>query len=241
MHTKSLALGIFLLLLLSGIVSAINTIHSDTQSIGIALFAGGSEEEKPDLVITDIFEKNDFYYPFSHVCLYVKVLNDGDVSVGGFKIRNISYNPFAGMGISIYSNYCTITGNIISDIDSIGIYLSNSNSNTITGNSIISHNVYGIELYGSNNTITGNIISNNLFGIVLSNSVFNTILKNNFLDNEQDASFITSILNQWKQNYWNEPRILPKLIFGLIIIGSILIPWINFDLNPSSEPYDIGV
>ncbi len=89
MHTKSLALGIFLLLLLSGIVSAINTIHSDTQSIGIALFAGGSEEEKPDLVITDIFEKNDFYYPFSHVCLYVKVLNDGDVSVGGFKIRTI--------------------------------------------------------------------------------------------------------------------------------------------------------
>ena len=79
---------------------------------------------------------------------------------------------------------------------------------------------------------------------------YNTIVKNNFLDNERDAFFRNSrfisnfISNRWNQNYWNRPRIFPKLIFGKIRTSSTYIPhilWINIDWNPAKEPYDIGV
>ena len=191
------------------------------------------------------------------------------VNISGFKIRNISYNPynpFAGMGISIGSNYCTITGNIISDIDSTGlrlrwhsksntitgntisnnyegIWLDYSDSNTINGNNTISNNLFGIYLSNSNsNTITGNTISNNDYdGIILwYYSSSNTILKNNFLNNQPHASF-ENCKNIWKQNYWNRPRILPKLIFGTMKLGNFTIPWIQFDWRPALRPYDIGV
>jgi hypothetical protein len=41
--------------------------------------------------------------------------------------------------------------------------------------------------------------------------------KNNFLDNKKHAVFDIEPFsrNQWKQNFWGEPRILPKPIFGV--------------------------
>lgn len=54
--------------------------------MGETLHIGGSEKEKPDLVIIDILENNDF---FTNDRLFVSVLNDGDVAVYDFKIRTI--------------------------------------------------------------------------------------------------------------------------------------------------------
>jgi len=136
-----------------------------------------------------------------------------------------------------------ISGNIISSgiVQGGGIWLHNSNDSVVSENIIKDSEISIILDICSNNTITKNTISNNDYGIYLYSSSSNTILKNNFLDNERDAFFITSFLNRWKQNYWNEPRVLPKLIFGVIEIGSIWLPWINIDWNPAQEPYDIGV
>jgi hypothetical protein len=52
--------------------------------------------------------------------------------------------------------------------------------------------------------------------------------------------------NKWVGNYWNKPRILPKLIFGVrenILFGTktIHFPWFQFDWHPAQQPYDIGV
>jgi len=91
----------------------------------------------------------------------------------------------------------------------------------------------------TNNTIEYNIIKQNNQGIYLENSSSNTILKNNFLNNQQDAMFY-NCMNKWRQNYWNRLRILPKLIFGKIMIGPIGIPWFNIDWRPAKEPYDIS-
>jgi len=55
----------------------------------------------------------------------------------------------------------------------------------------------------------------------------------------KDASFNTSKKNTWDQNYWNRLRILPKLIFGQLMIGSFQMSWINIDWHPAQEPYDI--
>jgi parallel beta-helix repeat protein len=135
-----------------------------------------------------------------------------------------------------------------------GIYISdsyNEQDNTIEGN-IISDNNIGILLRDScKNTIRGNTISNNKIGILLSPYIFfnarlhccrrNIIIKNNILDNELNALFEYTLfngefpLNRWNQNYWNRPRILPKIIIG--ILG--FTPWINIDWNPNLKPYDI--
>ena len=148
----------------------------------------------------------------------VKIHQAKWVNISGFTIRN------GAVGIDIYASYNTITGNIISN------------------------NEYGIYLIGSSNTITGNNISNNGYGIYLTymgdfhfiRSSENTILKNNFLGNKWSAFFRADWTNTWKQNYWNRPRILPKLIFGtFVVIGSIQIPWFNIDWRPAKEPYDI--
>ncbi|UCD12972.1 MAG: right-handed parallel beta-helix repeat-containing protein, partial [Thermoplasmatales archaeon] len=136
----------------------------------------------------------------------------------------------------------TITGNTISSNAQYGIRLHGwNNNNTITGNTI-SNNWDGIDLYeSSSNTITGNTISlNNRYGIHLEDSSNNTIQKNNFINNKRHAFFF-NCKNTWKQNYWNRPRILPKLIFGKVEIGSTMIPWINIDWRPALKPYDIGV
>ncbi len=133
----------------------------------------------------------------------------------------------------------TITDNTIKFNVDDGIFLLSSSNNTITGNNI-RYNRDGIYLqhYSNSNTITNNNISRNNMSILLENSNNNTFLKNNFLNNKRHAFFRGCRENTWKQNYWNRPRILPKIIFGRIGIYS-LIPWINIDWHPAQELYDI--
>ncbi len=170
-------------------------------------------------------------------------------------------NTWSGIDLVGYLSYVssnnTITGNNISNnYGGICLYYDNyngiclnyySSNNNITGNNIISNKGFGIYLcYSSSNTITSNnIISNNKYGLILSGSNNNNILKNNFLNNKRNAHLENS-KNTWNQNYWNRPRFLPKLIFGIstIEIGlwiSIPLLGIEIDWHPAQEPYDIEV
>jgi len=148
-----------------------------------------------------------------------------------------------GGGIDLgFSSSCTIIGNTASNNEH-GIYLCTSSGNTITGNNISNNYWEGIYLdYASDNNIAGNTISKNRIGIYLYNSCSNnTIQRNNFLYNLLNAFIIfnTRGKNEWKQNYWNRPRILPKLIFGTMNIGNFAILWFDIDWHPAKEPYDI--
>jgi len=111
----------------------------------------------------------------------------------------------------------------------------------------------GIIILSKYNTIFDNNILNNSNGIYLF-GYSNTIIKNNFLDNNVDAFFkypiknILSKKNLWRQNYWNEPRLLPKPIRGQIWrrissnvppFYTIHLPWFNIDWRPALKPYDI--
>lgn len=166
-------------------------------------------------------------------------------------------------GIYIYkSNRNSIMDNIINSNNRTGIILRGSNFNTISGNTITSNKDIGIYITaGTNvpnlvkipsqfNIIKGNhITSNNGSGIYLLNSGFNIIIKNNFLDNELDAYIKSALFNRnlWWQNYWDKPRLLPKIISRIIIISGfgipssfvIYIPWFNIDRHPAREPYNI--
>ena len=162
------------------------------------------------------------------------------------------------------SNYNIIEHNNIALNNDDGIYIEDSEFNTIKANNVISNNGDGIYFKQSKyNNISKNNISNNSIGIYLigyvglfhfkeiflGGSNQNIIIKNNLINNEQDAFFQNSRLNRWSKNYYNRPRISPKLIFGEIYwftfvfplgIAHYNIPWIpKIDWHPALRPYDI--
>lgn len=122
--------------------------------------------------------------------------------------------------------------------------------NVITGNVTITENRivgngkgFGIEVQGTifKNYIIRNSITNNSIGINLLFTLFTVVQQNNFLENQYQAFFISSFFSAWKQNYWNQSRLLPKLIlgqFGGMVIHR-RIPFFNFDWRPAQDPYDI--
>jgi parallel beta-helix repeat protein len=166
--------------------------------------------------------------------------------------NSITSNNAFGIHLGGYCDYDTIIGNNISNNrDGIDIYY--SKRNTITSNNISHNDNDGISLKGSvRNTIANNLISHNMNCIYLTvgksgessyNSKDNQIMNNNFLDNSRTAFFVHRLPipdggynNTWRQNYWNEPRIAPKLIFGFIFP----FPWLNIDWRPALRPYDIS-
>jgi parallel beta-helix repeat protein len=154
--------------------------------------------------------------------------------------NNISYSALR-QGIAL-GEQCTnnlISDNLISDVDT-GILLWDSNHNTITGNNIMRCRDIGIDVAGSYNKIIGNHLENNSIGVQIY-EFFNNVKRNNFINNELHAQFIYGIpllqrlTNIWFGNYWNNPRLLPYPIFGLLI----LLPITQFDWRPALKPYDI--
>lgn len=136
-------------------------------------------------------------------------------------------------GILLYqSNENSISENTICQ-NNDGIIIENSNSNTLVENIINGNNDYGLNFVDSNsNMVSTNTISNNFRGVFYSNSSENTVLQNNFVKNEQNAYF-DYCKNKWNGNYWDRPRLFPKLIFGRIKIGLIELNWFNVDWRPA--------
>jgi parallel beta-helix repeat protein len=141
-----------------------------------------------------------------------------------------------------------ITENFIAK-NEYGIFISRyCKNNTISGN-IITCNEYGIcfhESYG-NNTIKNNAVRMNMYGISMEYSYLNNIINNNFGRNAFNAHFETftqdeNSTNYWNGNYWNRPRILPKLIWGTEWTGWGFNSIINLEIdrNPSLLPNKIG-
>jgi len=160
--------------------------------------------------------------------------------------NTISSNDVYGLFIS-GSNGNNISKNIVSN-NAVGMGFCISDNNVIFSNIIDSNPWYGINLVSSkNNTISKNTIENNGgrkriedgLGIWLYNSSYNIISQNNFLQNARDAYFTESTSNNWNGNYWNRPRLLPKLIFGQVMDFPRI--RFNFDWRPALKPYDIGV
>ena len=96
-----------------------------------------------------------------------------------------TYTEYYNCGIYLYeSNNNTVTGNTCNNNNNYGIFLnSSSNNNTVTGNTCNS-NSNGIRLYSSsNNTITGNTCSNNNYGIRFDSSSNNNTVTGNTCTN----------------------------------------------------------
>ena len=148
---------------------------------------------------------------------------------------------WSGGGIDIdTSNENILSDNNISKNCLFGMFISNSSRNNINDNTISSSEIWGIqiEFFSDNNIIVSNSISKTYLCLQLVDSNNNIISKNNFLKKGNRVSF-SNCTNTWKENYWNRPRILPKLIFGFGSGSSWWIPHFNIDWHPAKEPYEI--
>jgi parallel beta-helix repeat protein len=177
------------------------------------------------------------------------------------------YTPDIGTGVFLFrSNNNTILNNSILSNDG-GIDCGNSHSNKIlantilfcqswaiclsnsTNNEITSNRIFGkiggicIVYYSNYNNITLNNISSSFMeSIFLDESIFNEIHQNNFLKKTKNAGFSRSIRNNWNDNFWYKPRVLPKPIIGDFFLTRLgrYFPCINLDWHPAQEPFDIG-
>lgn len=181
----------------------------------------------------NVIQNNQLINNLHGICLDYKSNNN--------TIRN-NYAAENLIGISAISSssYNHIYNNNVTE-NNAGIYLSmfccpNQHDNIIKNNNINNTNI-GIDIKDNSrdNLIEENTIKNCNIGIRLKESSDNEILNNIFKKNIVSALFFDCKKNIWDNNYWDRPRILPKMIFGYRTIGEIPIPWINIDKNPSKD------
>jgi parallel beta-helix repeat protein len=88
------------------------------------------------------------------------------------------------------------------------------------------------------------IANNDEYGIILAYDCSGVKIKqNNFLNNKESDAYFRYYYqffpkNKWYNNYWDRPRILPKIIFGHVY-SKWLFLWFNIDWRPAIEPHDI--
>jgi len=235
---KGLVLGIIILLIEVGIMQSSGGTYNEKESIrpllgGNTLYVGGTGPENYTKIQDAINDSVDgdtvFVYDDSSPYFENIIVNKSINLIGEDKHTTVIDGRGSGDVVSVSMDWVNISGYTI--------------RNSGDGHSFPPN--AGIKINSNFNTITGNTISNNNYAIYLYHAYKNIIQKNNLLNNERDAFFFGSSNNQWNQNYWNRPRILPKLILGQISCRVqippviIYIPWLNIDWRPAIKSHDI--
>ena len=164
---------------------------------------------------------------------------------------NISNVP-QGIAVLATTN-CNISNNAVSSC-LVGMSLLSSDANVVSY-SLITNCSTGIQIDTcQHNTVERNSIERNALGITISGDNLqyfalkpNTIKENNFMKNARNARFAYT-RTVWWHNYWNMPRLLPKVILGTSYSKWLSwfpysnlylnFPWINVDWHPAKEPFD---
>jgi parallel beta-helix repeat protein len=178
------------------------------------------------------------------------------VTISGFTIQNSGYSPIKA-GIRIESNFNKIVKNVLTMNPGYGIWILDSRDNNISHNIICYNDHAGIYIEaGYQNIVQYNDIFENYhefygfhgYNIKLKNSNWNSINYNNVENSEsKNCYFVNSFRTNWDENYWGIDNISAYIIFGKLISLDILdfsfslILWIQIDLHPVKEPYDIEV
>jgi parallel beta-helix repeat protein len=167
--------------------------------------------------------------------------------------HTITNNQFINNDVGVYfvnESNDTISHNIFSQSGQ-GINLQGALNTNISFN-IISENGGGIMMiYTSHTVVYRNNLTNNNGGVAVVTTNGDQILQNNFIGNKKFNAvssqqylyknllckffFHTQIIrNEWNENYWDRPRMLPHVIFGVFKL-TFCIDW-----HPAQEPYDIS-
>ena len=173
------------------------------------------------------------------VQIYDNILQDNDGAMTMYDCKNSTYHN------NIYRN----NNGCITITDSVDCTISNN---------LFIENSFALYIWDLKTiTIEYNEFRNNDEGLSVDNCNGVTIQSNNFIDNKKHADFVRqgqaidffdyyNLKQNWHSNYWdNWKSILPKPILGKIRLWFLYVPIpifvFEYDLNPASEPYDIGV
>jgi parallel beta-helix repeat protein len=119
-----------------------------------------------------------------------------------------------------------------------------SDNNLVYGN-IFQNNILGIGLRqgANNNKFYRNSVEQNNIGLFLTKEPYDNSIENNtFIKNFLQVQSIGKTKNCYNSNYWNRPKVFPKLIFGWLeekqTIPIFTIPYciIGVDWHPLKNP-----
>jgi nitrous oxidase accessory protein NosD len=261
---KFVLIVILILLGLSFNSEVIVANNLSKSSKGIILYVGGSGPGNHSTIQEAIFNatNGDTIFVFSesspyyeHISIYKEItvigenkdttiidgngtgiivtITEPDVIIKEFTIQN----GYTGIEVDGSCDNVSIQHMIITDCTEMGIDVNGFNEFLIIEYNIIKNCKNASSYTGTSySKINHNSFENSEYGIVFNlwcNQ--NQIHFNNFLNNEKDAFFFTSVLNSWLFNYWDRPRILPKPLVGLVFF----FPFLNFDWRPLIRPVEI--
>jgi len=159
-----------------------------------------------------------------HTSIAIKIIDSDDCIIQGCNVQRNTE------GIMIVDSKNTeIMGNTITS-NSYGLKIFETEKCSICNNDITSNSqAIWFEYVNKANVTKNNLYSNGIcLNIYFSN--LNKIKQNNFANNVYNVMAVMCSLNTYHNNYWNRPRIFPKIIFEF--------PRINFDWYPANEPFD---
>lgn len=212
---------------------------TDVRISGFTIKNSGEKRLKAgikSLILNPNLEIKDCILKENNAGIYLDCSNSEKFpETGNLIAGNTIENNSVGIHVDwAYNN--KIINNVISNNSLYGIEMESGKFSKIENNSILNTKEKGIYLHGScdNSQILKNTIQNNSYGLLIKETRKCKIKNNYFIDNDIQAGFLRSRSNLWFSNYWSDwERILPRPIKGTINLGNI--PWINFDLLPSTQ------
>jgi len=156
-------------------------------------------------------------------------------TVEGFTIQNSVAN-----GVLVASNENMVVNNTITG-NAVGIQLSSSSGNSVTGNSVSNSNRAGIVLRNAkNNLVQGNTVTKNTIGITVDESSSgNTITYNAFSNTE-------NVVSRGTNQLWESSSSLSYVYLGRTFTGKLGNYWSDYrgsDQNSDGigiSPYIVG-
>ncbi|MCX6663334.1 MAG: right-handed parallel beta-helix repeat-containing protein [Euryarchaeota archaeon] len=182
---------------------------------------------------------------FSHSPDSIQVLN----STNCYIINNtISYCSSGGITIYYSDTIMVMDNTINSSWINIGWWNSGYNNNIIVSRNTFTSDALGG--YGINieNTYNCTLSYNNLVNTYIGLAYYCRNCKiwyNNFITSSYIDIYVAFFSHTTlKGNYWERPRLFPKLILGTLWkegedYPKLLLPWFFIDWQPAQEPYNI--
>ncbi len=169
--------------LILGNVTSLTVSSLNMSGITVGIIAGYS---------SNITVKNSKFSNMSYGILTFNLNNS--------KIINNTFNGDSGAIYTIFSNSDLISGNSIQNCTFSGIYLNESNNNTVTGNRLINDSS-GIWIYGaSENIIANNTVMRNQEGIIVSGGRENEIANNSIANCSAGGIYLKNTENNLVEN-----------------------------------------
>jgi len=184
---------------------------------------------------------------FKHIKILDSKITDCFYGIWSHRVRcidTLTYHEFSrntidnieAQGIlASFSDEMSILNNKITNCGYCGIFLHHCNKCLIEGNTC-ENNRHGIGIdVGVDNDITLNTLQNNIqWGFFIVSGNANTIKSNNFEKNgeEGQATFVEYCIfngNNWINNYWGTPSFIIHIIWGVLRLSFIDIPWPRID------------